>query len=348
MSAPQLAVIIRQPEVPAVTRREEIQLFRQAAQWRAEELKAKATAERTRAAYAADWAHFSNFCEQLEVSPLPASVDTVKEYLAALPSMPQSSIKGRGRRKESRTGYSVATITRRLASISRTHKRAGFPSPCGDEEIREVLRGVRREVGPGNGSRDAILTDDFHPLTKRPQTLKQFRDRALLLFGFASAMRRSELSALDVSDLRFDAGHVFAAIRRSKTDQQGKGREVCVNVGRRLCAVTALREWLEAAGINEGPVFRGVGKGRPGRIGSGRLTGASINLIVQRYCRTHGVEGVLGAHSLRAGFVTQAKIGGASDYSIQLQTGHTSSTMIDRYTRRYNLAANNASGKLGL
>ena len=346
MSDLALAVIPR-PEAPAITRREEIQLFRRAAQWRAEELKGKATAERTKAAYVSDWAHFSNFCAELELSPLPASVDTVRDYLAALPSMPQSSIQGRGRRKEGKSGYSVATIVRRLASIARMHKRAGFPSPCSDEEIREVLRGVRREVGPAKGQRDALLTESLYPLAKRPQTVKQYRDRALMLFGMASAMRRSELIALEVPDLRFDASHVFATIRRSKTDQEGKGREVCVNTGRRLCPVTALREWLEIAGITEGPVFRSVGKGNPGRIGP-RLTGEGLNLIVRKYARTHGVEGNIGAHSLRAGFVTQAKIGGASDYSIQLQTGHTSSAMIDRYTRRYNLAANNASGKLGL
>jgi integrase len=309
-------------------------------------LKGKATSDATKRAYASDWAHFSRWCEALEVSALPADVDTVKEYVAALPSLAQSEVQGRGRRKEEKRGYSVATITRRLASIARMHKRAGLPNPCASDELREVMRGIRREVGTATRERDALIpAEHFTELRRQPETLAGLRDKAVLLFGLASAMRRSELAALQFSDLRFETAHVFAKLHRSKTDQEGKGREVCINMGRRLCPVTALREWVQAAAITEGAVFRNVGKG--GRVGE-RLTPEGINLIVKRYCRRAGVEGNFGAHSLRAGFVTAAKVGGATDYQIMLQTGHKTAAMIDRYTRRYDLAVNNASGKLGL
>jgi integrase len=304
------------------------------------------TAENTKAAYESDWRHFTEWCAALGVAALPAAPATVLAYASELPVMPHSARAGRGQRKVEKTGYSIATITRRLAVIGRRHKDEGFPNPCDSDALRRVLKGIRRTNTRPTLERDPLLVEHFHPLVKKPTTLKGLRDRALLLFGFAGGFRRSEVCALDVTDLRFDAKCVFATIRHSKTDQEGKGRDVCINRGHRLCPVTAIEEWLAAAGITEGRIFRRVLKGKGG-VGES-LTTEGLHRVVKGYCRKHGLDGKWGGHSLRSGFVTAAKIGGATDYAIQLSTGHKTAAMISRYTRRYDLAANNASSKLGL
>jgi integrase len=99
---------------------------------------------------------------------------------------------------------------------------------------------------------------------------KGLRDRALVLLGFAGAFRRSELVALDVSDLRETEAGLLVTIRRSKTDKEGQGRTVAIVRGSIACPVQAVRSWLDAAKIESGPLFRPVAKG--GKIMDGRLS----------------------------------------------------------------------------
>jgi len=91
----------------------------------------------------------------------------------------------------------------------------------------------------------------------QPDTLTGLRNRAILLLGFAGALRRSELVSLDVADLDFTSDGLVVTLRRSKTDQDGQGRQIGVPYGRRFktCPVQSLQSWLEAAGITSGPIF---------------------------------------------------------------------------------------------
>jgi integrase len=84
------------------------------------------------------------------------------------------------------------------------------------------------------------------------------RDRALLLLGFAGAFRRSELVSLDVADLQFCDGGLRVTIHRSKTDQEGQGATIAIVPGSTACPVKAVRSWIEAAGLSDGPLFRPV------------------------------------------------------------------------------------------
>jgi integrase len=137
------------------------------------------------------------------------------------------------------------------------------------------------------------------------------RDRALLLLGFALAARRSELVALDVADLEDCPEGFRITIRRSKTDQEGAGAKVAVCRGSIACPVAAVKEWLAAAGIIEGPVFRPVGKG--GRLRPGRLSPQMVALIVNAYAARLGLDpGAFSGHSLRSGFLTSAAATGRS------------------------------------
>jgi integrase len=135
--------------------------------------------------------------------------------------------------------------------------------------------------------------------------LSAIRDRALLLIGFAGAFRRSELVALNADDIEETAEGLRVTIRRSKTDQEGHGHVIAIPHGVIACPVTALKAWLEAAGIAQGPVFRPVAKG--GRIRATRLTDRSVADIVKAHAQRAGLDPKLFAgHSLRSGFLTSA------------------------------------------
>src|SRR5271165_938439 len=112
------------------------------------------------------------------------------------------------------------------------------------------------------------------------ERLKDLRDRALLLIGFAGGLRRSELSAINCTDTERVREGIVLTIRRSKTDQDGVGRRIGIPFGRTIhCPARALENWLRAARIEEGPVFRPVD--RHGRVMVGRLSGEAVSPIVR-------------------------------------------------------------------
>lgn len=169
------------------------------------------------------------------------------------------------------TRLAPATISRRLASITKVHQAAGIKdSPASTQHfvVGEVLKGARRTLGVAQKGKDPLLIDDVRRIIATcPPNLLGLRDRALVLVGFAGAFRRSEIASIFMLDLAFpgDSGLVVH-LRHSKTDQEGAGREVAIPCGEHseTCPVRALKEWLAAASLTHGAVFRGVD--RHGRI----------------------------------------------------------------------------------
>lgn len=298
---------------------------------RAAHYAAQAFAPATHRAYRSDWADWQRWCAPAGFLPVPATPEAVAAYLAQLAD-----------RK------SVATVTRRLAALSTAHRLAGHRLDTGHPSIRAVLRGLRREHGiaPRRARaattaviRDLLATCDDSPLG--------IRDRALLLLGFAAALRRSELAALTIDDLEFTPEGVRLHIRRSKTDAEGAGASVgVVATGSATCPVAALRVWLEAAPITEGRVFRRLTRHR--RLGVS-LTGEAVALVVQRRAALAGLDPAgWSAHSLRAGLATAAAAAGVAELDIQRQTRHRSVAVLRGYVRHGSLFRNNASGAVGL
>ena len=126
-------------------------------------------------------------------------------------------------------------------------------------------------------------------------------------------------------------------LRRSKTDQAGAGREVAIPQLRTeaLCPVHALRTWLTAAAIVEGPVFRTFSM--RGGLQGHRIDGRDVARLVQRLTGRARLEGDFAAHSLRAGFVTSGAECGIADGSLKNVTGHRSAAMLRGYVRRATL-----------
>lgn len=139
--------------------------------------------------------------------------------------------------------HAVATLARRLVGISRAHSARGMPDPVKSELVRATMRGIRRRQGSHQRQAKPLLLAELVQLAScLGDSAKDVRDRALLLLGFAGAFRRSELVGLDVEDLTFVSQGVLISLRRSKSDQLGKGRTIAVPAGKAAtCPVDAVK-----------------------------------------------------------------------------------------------------------
>lgn len=268
--------------------------------------------EASKRAYKADMAHYEAWG-----GAIPSSPHQIAEYLADLAA--------------TRT---VATLQRRLASLAKAHRAVGGDDPTKSEIVKSTMRGIRRRIGTAQREAKPILREDlFAMLDRMGDRPKDVRDKALLLLGFAGAFRRSELISLDMDDIQHVRQGIVVTLRRSKTDQSGVGRKIGVPFGRtRWCPVKHLTDWLGHAGIEGGPLFRGIN--RHGHVAEQRLSGEAVSIIVKERAEEAGFDpdGYSG-HSLRAGLATSAAMAGASTYKIRAQTGHASDAMLARYIR---------------
>ena len=218
-------------------------------------------------------------------------------------------------------------------AISQVHRAAGLPSPTQAEAVRRTIAGLARTRGSRPHQVAPLRPASLRAMLEATpeDDLLSLRDRALLLLGFASGMRRNELRALDVSDLRFVEEGVDVLIRRGKTDPQGEGRTTGIPRSRHpeTCPVLALERWLSLASLRErDPLFpRLLANGRPttaarrrhpaGRIAPGRLSPQGITRTVQRATRRAGLDPVrVAGHSLRSGFAIEAAARGAPERAI--------------------------------
>ncbi len=295
-----------------------------------------ADAPATLRAYASDLANFEAWCARHGFRAIPAVPDIVGAYLAAAGE-----------------GYAMSTLRRRVAAIARASGVAGHPLDTKHPAIRETLRGIGRTHGSRKRRAMALTTAELRKLSGVCEPgLAGDRDRALLLVGFAGALRRSELVALDVEHLTWSTAGVKLLLMKSKTDKEGEGAEVMILHGRRddTCPVQALRRWLEAARIQSGPLFRKVNKAA--RVEARRLSEDAVRQILLRRAAQAGVRGSLAEpvspHGLRAGFVTTTYRNGVPDEEIMGHTRHQSLATMRSYVRRAKLSQTSPTAKLGL
>lgn len=285
---------------------------------RAREFVDASQSKATRRAYASDWRDFSSYCERRGLSSLPATPQTLTLYVTDLAQTAK-----------------LATIKRRLAAISQAHKERGLASPTTHEIVRRLVRGIARTNGSAQVRKSAVTLDYLRAmlLEIRGDGLKAKRDRAILLLGFAAALRRSELAALTVDDVKFCREGLRLTIRRSKTDQDAAGTEIAVPyvAAKSLCAVRAMRQWLDAAAITSGPIFRSFSLQR--ELSDRAIDGQDVASLVQTLARRARLEGDFGAHSLRAGFVTVAAQAKVSLDAIARTTRHKSLAVLLGYVR---------------
>ena len=283
-----------------------------------------ALSDNTRIAYKSDLAHFMSWG-----GSIPASPELVSQYLAFYAD-----------------SNAPATLSRRIVSINRAHTSQNLPSPTKADLVKATLHGIRRTVGTKQRQVEPILKDDLVKMVSSLVGLRGCRDRALLLVGFAGALRRSELVGLQYGDIEFVEHGLIIYLRHSKTDQESEGRKIAIPYARGVvCPVLALKEWLSISNIYHGPLFRQI-------IGHSKVCDAALSthavaIIVKKYAALLNLDArKFSGHSLRAGLVTSAAQAGVSTWKIKQQTGHKSDAMLNRYIRDARLFIDNAAGAI--
>ena len=276
----------------------------------------------TRRAYKSDLAHFEEWG-----GSIPATKEVVAAYLA-----------------DHAGKLAIATLQRRLASISTAHGAKGLESPTASKLVQTTLRGIRKRHGkPQKQAKPLLVEDLFRIMPLLGDGVKDTRDRALLLIGFAGGFRRSELVGLNVEDIETVRQGLIVTITRSKTDQNGEGRRIGIPFARgAYCPVLAFEGWLKLANLTNGPVFRPVT--RHGEVNGKRLSKEAVSRIVKQHAEDIGFDpDHYSGHSLRAGLATSAAQAGVSTLAIRKQTGHRSDAMLSRYVRVGELFVENAA-----
>ena len=358
-----------------VTQEQSLDLLRQFV----DEAVANAVAPNTRRLYDADWKQYVTWCLLAGFEPLPADPQAVGLYLIDL---------SRQVRDDGRPRLKPSSISRHLAAISYRNNAEGFGSGLGKHpHVVAVMSGIRR-LGDATVARcHPILLEDFKTIVaamrhnRFPDGTVAARDTLALGIGFAGAMRRSEVAALRTKDVCLDHDGLRIFVAESKTDQVGEGVTLAIPYGNfaTTCIPCALVRWSRLVACNadrskmmqlqfrtggthgwkhvcrEGveetdpnaPLLRRVDK--HGNIHAVGITGGALNEVVKRRMQAAGYDPApYGYHSLRAGFVTQARRNGADTRSIKHQTRHGSDAMVELYDREYNPLQANAVLSLGL
>ncbi len=317
-----------------------------------------ARSENTRRAYASDWADFRLWCVSRNLPALPSTNETVALYVASRAETGPDDDDG-----NPTPGLKPKTLERRLAAINGVHRLAEFSAPASrrDEPLHSVWTGMMRLVG---GTVDKVapalpadlraMIDHLPRSSDAAFTLRSKRDRALLLLGFAGALRRSELVAVQASHVQFSADGLRLFIPRSKADQEGRGAVLGIRYGEdaMTCPVRALQAWMQAirqvTGQSAvGALFRKVD--RWDNLADEALRPLAVASIVKRSARAAGLEPSLySGHSLRAGFATQAARAGKHERAIMRHTRHKSEKVLREYIREGALFEDNPTDGIGL
>jgi len=292
-----------------------------------------AKASNTIKSYKSDWKDFVAYCKREKVASLSANIETVINYVADMAETKK-----------------VSTIIRRLSSISQAHQAAGCGSPTFSFGVKTVVKGIKKTKGTIPNKKTAAVIEDIRAMVDTlGGSLINIRDRALILIGFAGAFRRSELVSVEIDDIEFNREGLTIMLKHSKTDTEGQGYKKGIPYGSHpdTCPVRSLQDWLQAAQITTGPLFRRVN--RHGQVGMAALSDQSVALIVKKLVKAAGLdEKKYSGHSLRSGLITTAANRGVDERSIMKQSGHKSLTVMRSYIQDATLFKNNAATHVGL
>jgi integrase len=301
-----------------------------------------ARADNTRRAYRAAVARFTEWCTAHAQTALPASPETVAAFLAA----------------EAGKGLAVNTLRLRHAALRYLHLLAGYPPPTASPLVSATFAGIRRAHRRPLRKKTALVLEPLRAAVQAiPDSLPGLRDRALLLVGFAAALRPSELAALTIEHLTRHEDGIAVLLPWRKNDQEARGTTVWLPAGQTdLCPVAALDAWLVAAELSEGPLFRRLWRLPPPRlrkgakrnpiadryrIGTKPIDTDSIALVVKKWAGEAGLDAAAFAgHSLRRGAISSGVAQGVHIARLKQFSGHASLKSLEEYVELDELRQN--------
>ena len=348
--------------------------------------------------YNGDWLKFISYaknihnCHPLDVDDNESAYALVSNYIRWIYEDIEAKILKGLSEKEHRkkvsqaqnpyykSNYKASTVQRILAAITYNYRnnQLSYKSENAGKSIifdrqnieinKTISSIVRKDKAQKVGQAKELLKKDIikiiNSIKLNSQDLADIRDEALILIGFYSFCRRSEILNMKYEDLNFhNDGSITVYIKYSKTDQKGEGRNVLLPLkDGRYCPVKSLKKWVEVAQIVNGPLFYKITKSKKNITSLDRikkynlnkktnlkisLSDHSFNLILKKRAIKAGLDDVdISAHSLRIGAITEARNQGIPIHEIMAQSGHRTSQMIDHYTKINNIQETNAAKKI--
>ena len=278
-----------------------------------------AYADNTIRAYRSDFEAFACWCVQENVCSLPAIPDTIVCFIEFDMALSSS-----------------ATIRRRMASISRIHKLARLPDPTTDEDVFLAMKRMHRQKGRFQKQAYPLTIEVINKLIAvTDDSIKGYRDRALLRLAYDSMRRRSELCSFQWQDLEVTQdGAGILLLRFSKTDQEGFGKRISLSKE----TVSALLEWKEKARLKAGKILRGFKY--HGQL-SDELHPSNISKILKSLAKTADLEPSIvqsiSGHSARVGRAQDLLKDGKSLPQIMTLGGWRSTEIVMRYIENCDL-----------
>jgi len=269
----------------------------------------------TKRAYASDLRAFRFWCEENKLAfPIITSYH-LADYLSFLAHT-----------------HKPSTLNRKIAAIKYYYYiNQNDQKIFSDPVLLETLKGIRRDKGIVQNKKKPITNELLKKMIENiPDSFIGCRNKALLLIGFAGAFRRSELINIQLNDLSFNESGLVVKVRKSKTDQEGKGRAVAILKGNTCCPVEAISRWITLTNITSGFVFRRSFKS--GRLSGEPISSQTVSLIVKHYIGLIGEDNTeYSAHSLRRGFLTSAAQNHADIFKMMAVSGHRSLDTLKEY-----------------
>lgn len=287
-----------------------------------------ATSDNTRRAYQADIRHYERWGGKL-----PATSETILRYLHAFAEK-----------------LNPRTLSRHITALKQWHSYQGFPDPTSAPIISKTLTGITRIHGKPKEKAPPLLPEHLIKISDYLSTqssLAASRDNALLQLGFLGAFRRSELVVISVEDINWHSEGIEILIPKSKTDQLNAGQYCVIPHGNeQLCAVRALKIWLDKAAITEGYIFRRIHRGNI--LSQLNILPDSVNEIVKKCAHSAGIENGndFSSHSLRRGLATTASRNGVSLPAIMRQGRWKQVNTVMEYIEAAKRFEENAAGEV--
>jgi site-specific recombinase XerD len=293
----------------------------------------EALAPNTQRAYDSDWRGFVRFCAHAGFQALPASPPALEAFIEySLPyqaDLPYKYLLPKAPRRNGR----ASTLERAIAAISAVHEWLHYPNPTGHPNVTHTFRINTRRRSARTPKAALPYAAIERALPTYGAGLPDLRAKALATLAFSTLLRRSELVALEVADFKLTQGadDGTVRVRSSKADQAGHGAERYVSAEARR----HLETWLDAAGIQDGPVF--VRLNRNGAPLKKALHPNQVALIVKDVARRAGFKEreikMVAAHSTRIGATHALAEAGTDVLQVQQDGGWKSPQMPASYLR---------------
>jgi integrase len=289
-----------------------------------------AFSENTQKSYKYNWNVYTKWCLDNKRKALPADYKTIVDFIDDMAKTKK-----------------VATITSYLATISKAHRMIdhdGSLNPCAGEPVKLAMKRLKREKGIRQKQAEGLVFNLRNRLIgSAGDSLIDKRNKAIVAIAYDTGFRVSEIISLNIEDIEYkDNGTALVLLKRSKTDQEGKGQYRFIPTD--TCSL--LKDWINSMQKSNGPLFRTI---KHKILSKNRMCRVSIRDVFKKMAKKADLPKDLidriSCHSSRVGMAQDLMLNGMTMAQIMQAGGWKSSSMISRYTERIN-AEDSAMAKL--